>query len=335
MSEMIDFNEVVDCFDVDESPLVRIYYSNDYLIWEKAFGGAEIIQRSGPFLLLWDSCYREAIESTYTRKSNGTTEKKDIGTAKAIFIGQCISPQNYVQDNFTWKNVEDVTTLGLNSNYLGITGYTVKESGVKVQYPSAVWEFVRFSGDNGIYLYTPTYNKIISKNSKYYIDDWKLTRSLRDGFDWSPYLSADVFNNFNWTYVDLYNPTNKQAQRWSMKEIYSRHEATVQIFVPDPEHFRPDTISTWFTYEPDKNAGIKHLFMVRPADGNSIRPCNAIKKPSFVRTISISYSENHYYNSSSIIGSMPHTNPKTDNRNSSNPTWYEHSIITPFLESGY
>lgn len=283
-----DFNEIVDARGNGNVSLFRIYGSGDVLLWERPI--TTIVQRSDSFLLMVNPVLTEA-----KRDSNSGSQSGNIRTVKGLTWKYCISPQQYEGttsgSTTTYEMKQNISeihgdnTHGLTWNQVGrsIGGYKRSSS---TTYAPAIWQFVKFRGyDQEVFLYSPTYELIVSKSGGFYIDDWTFTDRLRNGFDWSPYLTTDVFSSSGWTTVELSNTatltSTPTTQNWKYKEIFSKMWPSAAIFVPTLT--RPDNIQTWFTYE--QEGEVNSLCMVKPENSSNLAQSTTTGNIGFIDTI--------------------------------------------------
>lgn len=284
----INFNNVEDAYSSGGKQLIKIYAAGDYLLWERGIT-VPIVKSTDPFLLVENPNY---LEYTYKGKQYGSDEY----TYKYFGINHSgiITPQVYTKiENLNsagkvYYTYDMKSTIGWGTDS-EINGF--KKSS-KVIYGPGVWQFVQFEGYSGIYLYSPTWNKIVSKTSGFWVNKWKFTSSVLKGFDWSPYLKSNVFSSSGWTTQELYGyylywrpnygttaQYGPERESWQWKELFTRRQATVTIFVPDPEHHITDNISTWVTY--DDKATLRRYCMVKPVNKNSLSVATSTGKLSF------------------------------------------------------
>lgn len=283
-----NFEDIVDARGNGNVSLFRIYGSDDVLLWERPM--TTILQRSDSFLLMVNPVLTEA-----KRNSNTGSQYGNIRTVNGLTWKYCISPQLYegtTSGNTTTydmkQNISEIhgdNNHGMTWNEIGrsISGY--KESS-STTYAPAIWQFVKFRGyDQEVFLYSPTYEMIVSKNGGFYIPNWTFTDRIKNGFDWSPYLTTDVFSSSGWTTVELSNTANLNStattQNWKYKEIFSKMWPSITVFVPTLT--RPDNIATWFTYE--QTGEVNSLCMVKPQNSSNLAQSTSIGKIGFIDTI--------------------------------------------------
>lgn len=283
-----NFNDIVDARGKGNVSLFRIYGSNDVLLWERPM--TTIVQRSDSFLLIVNPVLIEA-----KRDTNSGSQYGNIRTVKGLTWKYCISPQQYEGttsgNTTTYSMQQNICEIpgdgehGMTWNQIGrsIGGYKLSSS---TTYAPAIWQFVKFRGyDQEVFLYSPTYEMIVSKDGGFYIDNWTFTDRISHGFDWSPYVTSDVFSSNGWTTVELSNTatlaSTATTQNWTYKEIFSKTWPSVAVFVPTLT--RPDNIATWFTYE---QAGeVNSLCMVKPQYSSNLAQSTTIGKIGFIDTI--------------------------------------------------
>lgn len=294
MSMTFNFNDTIDARGLNGVPLDYIIGSDliidghNYghrILWERPFAGGEIVQYSEKFLLMTDI---NQVEIEYNYPESSPTPRKE--KIKGLTWKFCISPQKWERVNGVYSLQKDISQISGDAltrttndvPMYSICGYTHKVNKVKVEEPSAVWQFIRFSSREGIFLYSPTYNLIVSKKSGYYPNDWIFTNKIIDGFDISPYLSSNVFSTSGYTnYETSYQRSSTLTEVWQYKQIHSHYGGGVNIFVPDESANRPDNIATWFTYNP--SSVLLRLYMVKPQISAHLAPSTTISTSGFIR----------------------------------------------------
>ena len=288
-----NFNDVTKAYGYNGVQLEKIYGKNNYLLWEMKLLTPS--QLSDPFLLMENVQYFEPRNSI---SGSNYIQTKIYG----LTWGGCITPQ-YVDTSNLFATVEGlgyhggggVTTSGSSADrQAGFAICGCNKTGSSKA--SGIWKFATFDNHSGIYIYSPAFNKVVSKNSPYSPSSWLLTNDIDDGFDVSSYLTADPFDNTTgYTTQELwyYKNTNGSVssditENWMYKPIHSVRRPTVIIFADEWN----DTIDTYFGWDHGEGNTQWTMYMVKPENLNHLVPSTSSEYTSFVETINDNYSNN-------------------------------------------
>lgn len=262
----INFGTVTKAFGYNDTPLVKIYGQRNLLLWELKLPTPSRL--SEKFLLIEDV---EPIDITY-KVSYSTTKYHGLKW------GTVISPQliDYTQDyNAILKGIKWLGNTGSGSGNNSSSNIIRTICGIK-GFNSAVWQFAQFSGFNGIYLYSPTYNAIVSQVSLFSPNEWVYTDDVDYGFDVSPYLISDPFVDSGFSTETLNVDTDYLVEDWHYKAIFTYERPTVIVYTEE----WIDSIYTFFGYNVEDTT-VHNIYMVRPDDITHLTPSRVRNRTSF------------------------------------------------------
>ena len=186
-----------------------------------------------------------------------------------LIFSSCASPQHYgsntryIFEQFCWlpgiltSSTSNARTV-MRNNLPTLCGHTRYYPRYSDSNKPAVWQFVRFDDKDGIYLFSPMFRKIISKDSGY--DSWILSDNVEEGFDWTDYLTVNPFDSdYQTAQLSAKQGDAVKVETWYYKSINITYSPTTVIYTGN----WPNNIASFLSSYPGGGPRVKQLYMVR------------------------------------------------------------------------